>query len=75
MIKLFSEIHGFFFLTQHLICTVTIIKTWRKTRNAFIFSMSETRKQTSKFKGYWVKIPYPVTSASEILVNFKIIYQ
>lgn len=64
-----------FFFNEHLICIVTIIKTGRRTRNAFLLSISETTKQTPKFKGYRMKILHLVTSASEILVNYKIIYQ
>jgi len=64
-----------FFVTEHLFCIVIIIKTERKTRNVFLLIISEATKQSPKFKGYRNKTQHPVTSASEILVNYKIIYQ
>lgn len=65
----------FIFLNQHLISMVTTIKTGRRIKTTFSLSILEITKQTLKFKGDRMKIPYQITSASEILVNYKIIYQ
>lgn len=55
---------GVFFYTQHLVCNVAFIKAGRRIR------IPETIKKKSKFKGYRMKILFPVTSDSEILMNF-----